>query len=36
VGASFAELETLLVLATIARLFRLKLIAVGLPAPWPR
>jgi cytochrome P450 len=33
VGASFAELETVLVLATIARRFRLDLTARGIPAP---
>ncbi len=33
VGASFAELETVLVLATIARRFRLELTASGMPAP---
>jgi cytochrome P450 len=33
VGASFAELETVLVLATIARRFRLELTARGIPAP---
>jgi cytochrome P450 len=33
VGASFAELETVLVLATIARRFRLELTARGMPAP---
>lgn len=33
VGASFAELETVLVLATIARRFRLELTARGVPAP---
>lgn len=33
VGAAFAELETALVLATIARRFRLELTARGLPAP---
>jgi cytochrome P450 len=32
VGASFAELETVLVLATIARRFRLELTARGMPA----
>jgi cytochrome P450 len=32
-GASFAELETVLVLATIARRFRLELTAGGMPAP---
>ena len=32
-GASFAELETVLVLATIARRFRLELTARGMPAP---
>ncbi len=33
VGASFAELETVLVLATVARRFRLELTARGIPAP---
>ncbi len=33
VGASFAELEAVLVLATIARRFRLELTARGMPAP---
>jgi cytochrome P450 len=33
VGASFAELETVLVLATIARRFRLELTTRGMPAP---
>jgi cytochrome P450 len=33
VGASFAELETVLVLATIAGRFRLELTARGMPAP---
>jgi cytochrome P450 len=33
VGASFAELESVLVLATIARRFRLELTARGIPAP---
>jgi cytochrome P450 len=33
VGASFAELETVLVLATIARRFRLELTLRGMPAP---
>jgi cytochrome P450 len=33
VGASFAELETVLVLATIARRFRLELTARGMPDP---
>lgn len=33
VGASFAELETVLVLATIARRFRLELTASGMPKP---
>jgi len=33
VGASFAELETVLVLATVARKFRLELTARGMPAP---
>jgi cytochrome P450 len=33
VGASFAELETVLVLATIARRFRLELTASGMPVP---
>jgi cytochrome P450 len=33
VGASFAELETVLVLATIARRYRLELTVRGLPAP---
>jgi cytochrome P450 len=33
VGASFAELETVLVLATIARRFRLELTARGMPPP---
>jgi cytochrome P450 len=33
VGASFAELETVLVLATIARRFRLELTARGMPTP---
>jgi cytochrome P450 len=33
VGASFAELETVLVLATIARRFRLELTGPGIPAP---
>jgi cytochrome P450 len=33
VGAAFAELETTLVLATIARRFRLELTAGGMPAP---
>ncbi len=33
VGASFAELETVLVLATIARRFRLELTPSGMPAP---
>lgn len=33
VGASFAELETVLVLGTIARRFRLELTAGGMPAP---
>ena len=33
VGAAFAELETALVLATIARRFRLELTARGMPAP---
>lgn len=33
VGASFAELETVLVLATIARRFRLELTERGMPAP---
>lgn len=31
VGASFAELETVLVLATIARRYRLELTARGIP-----
>ncbi len=41
VGASFAELETVLALATLARRFRLDLTATGLPTPvaqvtlWP-
>jgi cytochrome P450 len=33
VGASFAELETVLVLATIARRYRLELTVRGIPAP---
>jgi cytochrome P450 len=33
VGASFAELETVLVLATIARKYRLELTMRGIPAP---
>src|SRR5262249_59924575 len=33
IGASFAELETVLVLATIARRFRLELTAAGMPRP---
>jgi cytochrome P450 len=33
IGASFAELETVLVLVTIARRFRLELTARGIPAP---
>ncbi len=33
VGASFAELETVLVLATIARRYRLELTVGGMPAP---
>ena len=33
VGSSFAELETVLVLATIAQRFRLELTARGMPAP---
>jgi cytochrome P450 len=33
VGAAFAELETVLVLATIARRFRLELTARGMPSP---
>jgi cytochrome P450 len=33
VGASFAELETVLVLATIARRHRLELTVRGIPAP---
>ncbi len=33
VGASFAELETVLVLATIARRYRLELTARGIPVP---
>jgi cytochrome P450 len=33
VGSSFAELETVLVLATIAERFRLELTARGMPAP---
>jgi cytochrome P450 len=33
VGASFAEQETVLVLATVARRFRLELTACGMPAP---
>jgi cytochrome P450 len=33
VGASFAELETVLVLATIAQRYRLELTARGIPAP---
>jgi cytochrome P450 len=33
VGAAFAELETVLVLATIARRFRLELTARGMPVP---
>ena len=33
IGSAFAELETVLVLATIARRFRLELTARGLPAP---
>ena len=33
VGASFAELETLLVLATIAQRYRLELTVRGIPAP---
>jgi cytochrome P450 len=33
VGASFAELETVLVLATIARRYRLELTVGGIPAP---
>jgi cytochrome P450 len=33
VGASFAELETVLVLATIARRYRLELTMSGIPAP---
>jgi cytochrome P450 len=33
VGASFAELETVLVLATIARRYRLELTVTGVPAP---
>jgi cytochrome P450 len=33
VGASFAELETVLVLATIARRYRLELTVTGIPAP---
>ena len=36
VGASFAELETVLVLATIARRFRLELTGRGMPAPVAR
>ncbi len=35
IGASFAELETVLVLATIARRFRLELTAAGMPRPAP-
>lgn len=33
IGAAFAELETVLVLATIARRFRLELTAAGMPRP---
>jgi cytochrome P450 len=33
VGASFAKLETVLVLATIARRYRLELTARGIPVP---
>jgi cytochrome P450 len=33
VGASFAELETVLVLATIARRYRLELTISGIPVP---
>ncbi|SRR6266487_3251341 len=33
IGASFAELETVLVLATMARRFRLELTARGMPPP---
>jgi cytochrome P450 len=33
IGASFAELETVLVLATIARRYRLELTVRGIPAP---
>ena len=33
IGASFAELETVLVLATLAIRFRLELTARGMPAP---
>jgi cytochrome P450 len=33
IGASFAELETVLVLATIARRYRLELTADGMPVP---
>ena len=33
VGAAFAELETVLVLATVARRFRLELTARGMPSP---
>jgi cytochrome P450 len=33
IGSAFAELETVLVLATIARRFRLELTARGMPAP---
>jgi cytochrome P450 len=36
VGASFAELETVLVLVTIARRFRLELTGRGMPAPVAR
>jgi cytochrome P450 len=34
VGASFAELETVLVLATMARRYRLELTVRGFPAPY--
>ena len=36
IGSAFAELETVLVLATIARRFRLELTARGMPTRWPR
>ncbi len=35
IGASFAELETVLVLATVARRFRLELTSAGMPRPAP-